>query len=224
MISQDLRYGWRSLTRSPGFTLVAIATLAVGIGANTTIFSLMNAVLLRPLAAHDPERVVRIVATTGTGAAGASSRRFSFRDFADYRERTTTIEDLSGVNLATFLLEAGQPHRSTAWRDRVRPLPLAPRRARRPRPDAGRERRCACSAAGGGDQRRLVAAAVRRPARTRPHRPAESHAATPSSASPRRRSSAASSARRSTSGFRSAIPGRCSANAGIPIERSARWR
>jgi len=106
MISQDVRYGWRSLTRSPGFTLVAIATLAVGIGANTTIFSLMNAVLLRPLAAHDPERVVRIVATTGTGAAGASARRFSFRDFTDYRERTATIEDLSAVNLATFLLEA----------------------------------------------------------------------------------------------------------------------
>ena len=49
---------------------------------------------------------MRIVASTGTGAAGASARRFSFRDFADYRERTTTIEDLSGVNLATFLLEA----------------------------------------------------------------------------------------------------------------------
>src|SRR4029453_9396619 len=47
-------------------------------------------------------------ATTGTGAAGASARRFSYRDFADYRERTTTIEDLSGVNLATFLLEADQ--------------------------------------------------------------------------------------------------------------------
>jgi predicted permease len=106
MISHDMRYGWRSLTRSPIFTLVAVATLALGIGANTTVFSLMNAVLLRPLAAHDPERVIRIVPTAGTGAAGASSRRFSFRDYVDYRERATTVDDLSAVNLATVLLDA----------------------------------------------------------------------------------------------------------------------
>ncbi len=103
---QNLQYAWRSLTRDPGFTAVAVITLAIGIGANTTIFSLTNAVLLRPLAARDPDRVVRIVPRAGTGAAGASARRFSFRDFADYRERTTTLEDLSGVNLGTFILEA----------------------------------------------------------------------------------------------------------------------
>ena len=103
---QDVRIAVRHLRKSPGFAIVAITMLAVGIGANTTIFSLMNAVLLRPLAAHEPDRVVRIVARVGTGAAGAAARRFSFRDYADYRERTTTLDDLSGANLATLLLTA----------------------------------------------------------------------------------------------------------------------
>jgi len=106
MISQDVRYGWRSLTRNPGFTAVAIATLAAGIGANTTIFSLMNAVVLRPLAEREPDRVVRVVARSGTGAAGASSRRFSYPDFVDYRARATALDSLAGVNLATYVLDA----------------------------------------------------------------------------------------------------------------------
>lgn len=101
MVSQDLRYGWRSLVCKPGFAAVAVLTLGVGIGANTTIFGVMNAVLLRPLAFSDPDRVVRVSGRTTTGAP---INRFSFPDFADYRTRARTLADLNGVNLGTFIL------------------------------------------------------------------------------------------------------------------------
>ena len=88
---QDVRYGFRLLRRSPLFTLTAMLSLAIGIGANTTIFSVASALLLRPLPGlADPGRLVDIGRTQ-------EGRRFdtsSYPNFRDVRERTTTLADV----------------------------------------------------------------------------------------------------------------------------------
>jgi predicted permease len=99
----DVRLAVRQLSHTPGFTAVAILTLGLGIGANITIFTLVNAVLFRPLASYEPDRVVRI---SGRALNDAAVGRFSFLDFVDYRARTTTLAELNGANLATLLLTA----------------------------------------------------------------------------------------------------------------------
>jgi hypothetical protein len=82
----DLRYGIRALLKSPGFTAVSVLTLALGIGANTAIFSVLNAVLLRPLPYNDPDRLVMIWRINLDEGKGQGT--VSFPDFLDWRAQS----------------------------------------------------------------------------------------------------------------------------------------
>jgi len=90
---QDLRYGLRMLRKSPGFTAVVILTLALGIGANAAIFSVVNALVLRPVPVYAPSEIVSLAHEQ----AGLSSNGFSYPDFDDIRNQTTSVfRDLTG--------------------------------------------------------------------------------------------------------------------------------
>src|SRR5262245_29006894 len=107
---QDLRFGFRMLLKNPGFTFVAVLTLALGIGANTAIFSVVNAVVSRPLPYPEPERLIRLwESNPGRGWPEFSA---SAPNFADWRKQQTVFEQLAayefGVNNFTG---SGEPER-----------------------------------------------------------------------------------------------------------------
>ena len=87
---QDIRYGFRVLRASPGFAVVAVLSLALGIGANTSIFSVVNAALLRPLPVTEPERLAFVFNGTTTEPWSVSS----YPDYKDYRDQNEVFSGL----------------------------------------------------------------------------------------------------------------------------------
>jgi len=90
---QDLRYGARMLLKKPGFTLIAVLTLALGIGANTAIFSVVDALLLRPLPYHEPERLVMLAEKTREGRRTT----VAYPNFEDWRARARSFEGMAST-------------------------------------------------------------------------------------------------------------------------------
>ena len=95
VLLQDIVYGLRMLRKKPTFTIVAVLTLALGVGANTAIFSIVNAVLLRKLPYPEPDRLVKI--TFNNPGVGLKDVPFSVPEFDDLKTRAGVFDDVSVV-------------------------------------------------------------------------------------------------------------------------------
>src|SRR5262245_54290341 len=104
--AQDVRYGLRMLLKNPGVTAVSIITLALAIGANTAIFSVVNAVLLRPLPYHEPDRLVSLWAKVPEHGRW----RTAPANFFDWKKQNTVFEDVAAFGSWTMTLTGdGEP-------------------------------------------------------------------------------------------------------------------
>ena len=107
---KDVRYGVRSLLKHPGFTAIAVVILALAIAATTSIFSVVNAVLLRPLPFPEPERLV--VINEINPQQGPEPFELSYLNWLDLRQQSKSFEEIAGVNFASFVLDLnGEPSR-----------------------------------------------------------------------------------------------------------------
>ena len=105
-LAQGLRYGFRTLRKNPGFTAVAMLALALGIGANTAIFSVVNGVLLRPLAFPDADRLIRISETTSE----FSQMSVAYPNFLDWRRESRSFTDMGASHSDDFnFTGSGEP-------------------------------------------------------------------------------------------------------------------
>jgi len=111
---KDIRYGVRGLWKRPGFTVVAVLTLALGIGANTAIFSVVNAVLLRPLQFRDPDRLAMI--WEDAAFLGFPRNTPAPANYVDWKNQTQSFEDMAATHELTFnLTGGGTPERVAAY-------------------------------------------------------------------------------------------------------------
>ncbi len=107
---QDIQYGLRTLWKSPGYTLTAILSLALAIGASTTVFSIANSVLLRPLPYREPERLVIVSETVRRQEV--ERRGVSLPDYLDWRAENQSFAEIAAVRLASFNLSGiSEPER-----------------------------------------------------------------------------------------------------------------
>src|SRR5262249_57690305 len=102
---QDLRFGFRTMLRTPGFTALAIITLALGIGANTAMFSVIDKVLLASLPYKDPSKVLYVAQRQPNGNTNA----FSVSDFLEWKRQSSFLEHMSPFRPAGIPLAAGAP-------------------------------------------------------------------------------------------------------------------
>jgi putative ABC transport system permease protein len=109
-LGQDLRYGFRVMAKSPAFTAIAVLALALGIGANTAIFSVVNAILLRPLPFKNPDQLVLV--WEDATHMGFPKNTPSPANFLDWREQTTVFTGMAAMGMRSFnLTDAGEPER-----------------------------------------------------------------------------------------------------------------
>ncbi|HEV2423858.1 MAG TPA: ABC transporter permease [Terriglobia bacterium] len=95
-LGQDLRYSWRQLRRSPGFAVIAILTMALGIGANAVIFSAVNAVILHPLPFRDADGILTLWVSTGQGVVYSGPAAVCGPDYAEWSRQTRLFASVSG--------------------------------------------------------------------------------------------------------------------------------
>jgi len=125
-LMQDLRYAGRTLVKNPGFSVVAILTLALGIGANVTVFSIVNGVLLKPLPFHRPQELVWVAERGQSGGAMAAA----WRNFLDWRSESRSFQGLTAYGEAnTTVLGGSEPaftHVAFVSRDFWTVFPMSP--------------------------------------------------------------------------------------------------
>src|SRR5579859_3200449 len=114
-ILRDIRYSSRKLLRTPGFTTVVVATLALAIGATTAVFSIVDGVLLKSLPFASPGRIVQV---TSVGGKDGQLRSMSYLDFSDYRSRSHSFSAMAAIANGTGNLTAAgtAPLRLSAYR------------------------------------------------------------------------------------------------------------